>query len=425
MKRIVLLPLLLCFALSTFAGQAFCALNVSFGTSPGSDGAFTPSGNTTVDLSSAGAGTWDAAGSGNGVYDASKWAVVFKYSSVTIPYNVTVNFKNHPSNAPVVWLVSGNVEIDGAIDVSGQSSATNGANAIPGPGGFRGGSGNISGRASGSGFGVGGGNTGDSSNYNYGGGSYASVGGASGSGSPGQTYGNPQILPLIGGSGGSGTGNDNGDGGAGGGAILIVATGTITLNGSIYANGGNQNYRSAASGSGGAIRLIAPIVNGSGVLRATPGSGDASGGFGRVRVETSSSTVTLSATPDFSLSAPDSPVMLWPDSTFPTVTVASIGSAAVPADPRASLESAADVQFNTSAAQTVTLTTTNVPAASTVTVRVTPKYGLSFTVTATHVSDNGITGTWTAQVTFPSNYCAVQAHAVLPNYNPTSLALRK
>ena len=35
-------------------------------------------------------------GDGRGIYDPEKWAVVFKYTTVSIPLNVTVNFANHP-----------------------------------------------------------------------------------------------------------------------------------------------------------------------------------------------------------------------------------------------------------------------------------------------------------------------------------------
>ena len=59
--------------------------------SDGSDGAFSPSGNITVNLSQAVTGAWDAsnaANAGKGIYDPTKWAVVFKYSSVNIPAGV-------------------------------------------------------------------------------------------------------------------------------------------------------------------------------------------------------------------------------------------------------------------------------------------------------------------------------------------------
>ena len=81
--------------------------------SDGSDGAFNPVASVEIDLGLAtnnNPSVWsdnNFANAGNGVYDRVKWAVVFKYSSVNIPAGVTVIFKNHPTHAPVVWLVQG------------------------------------------------------------------------------------------------------------------------------------------------------------------------------------------------------------------------------------------------------------------------------------------------------------------------------
>ncbi len=64
----------------------------------GSDGALNVTADTVIDLSQAVTGAWDAnntANAGKGIYDPSKWAVVFKYSSVTVATGKTVTFKNH------------------------------------------------------------------------------------------------------------------------------------------------------------------------------------------------------------------------------------------------------------------------------------------------------------------------------------------
>jgi len=71
----------------------------------GTDGVLNITTNTVIDLSRAVTAAWDSdnsANAGKGVYDASKWAVVFKYTSVTIGSNATVTFRNHASRAPVV-----------------------------------------------------------------------------------------------------------------------------------------------------------------------------------------------------------------------------------------------------------------------------------------------------------------------------------
>ncbi len=129
--------------------------------SDGSDGALIITNNTLIDLAKAVTTNWDANNSGNmgnGVYDPSLWAVVFKYASVSISADATVTFTNHPSRAPVVWLVSGDVTIDGAVSLDGQGNLRAPALPEPGPGGFRGGSGYYSaGAISSPGFGPGGG----------------------------------------------------------------------------------------------------------------------------------------------------------------------------------------------------------------------------------------------------------------------------
>ena len=113
--------------------------------SDGSDGAFNPTSNIEIDLTQAVTGTWsnnNSANAGKGIYDANKWAIVFKYSSVNIPLGVTVTFKNHDTHAPVVWLVSGNVTIAGTVNLNAGPRISDVIGALtpaePGPGGFRG-----------------------------------------------------------------------------------------------------------------------------------------------------------------------------------------------------------------------------------------------------------------------------------------------
>ena len=114
----------------------------------GTDGVFDPNANIVIDLRLAAYGLdpngvpyeWDSVSPvpGRGIYDPNKWAVVFKYSSVNVGSGKTVSFINHPSGAPVVWLVQGNVTIAGTVSVNGQDRMDNGEYAVGGPGGFRG-----------------------------------------------------------------------------------------------------------------------------------------------------------------------------------------------------------------------------------------------------------------------------------------------
>ena len=102
--------------------------------SDGGSGALTVAANTVKDLSLATTGSINDAGRVNGTYDPSQWAIVFEYTDVTVSAG-TLSFLNHPSGAPVVWLVSGNVTITGTISLSGQDGTYNGGLAAGGPGG--------------------------------------------------------------------------------------------------------------------------------------------------------------------------------------------------------------------------------------------------------------------------------------------------
>ncbi len=212
--------------------------------SDGSDGLFYPTGNVEVDLSQAITGTWsdnNLANAGKGIYDPAKFAVVFKYTSVTVPTGARVTFKNHPSNAPVVWLVQGKVTINtnASVSLDGAQGQDTGSPLEPGPGGFRGGASKGNLPTFMAGLGPGGGyyttNPSSTTQRNA---THTSLR----SDDSGVTYGNPHIIPLIGGSGGAGFFypgyNYNFGGGGGGGALLIVAGETITINGTLSADGG-------------------------------------------------------------------------------------------------------------------------------------------------------------------------------------------
>ena len=349
----------------------------------GSDGALVISNGTVIDLSQAVTGNWtNTSGSpGKGVYDPTQWAVVFKYSSVEIAAGATVNFANHPTHAPVVWLVSGDVTINGNVGLNGQG-ADQESNRLPepGPGGYRGGGGPTWG--TGSGFGPGGG---------VGNGAYGSYTGS---------YGNPQIIPLIGGSGGSGFGGWSVNGGAGGGAILIAATGTITVNGHCEAVGGGN-------GSGGAIRLVANQITGTGYLIASAS--------GRIRLEANSPSGALYLVPATQMVTPSNPATIFPDANTPTVTVLNIAGLPAPADPKSSMSvgtGTADLTVASTAEVTIQLQTRNFPTTGTVTVYIKPRNRDQTTLTATYVSGDSSAALWQVNTTlvYPM-FTVIQARA--------------
>jgi hypothetical protein len=372
---------LLHFVLALFASSALLQAQLSI-PSDGSDGALNITANTVIDLSQAVTGTWDAnnsANAGKGIFDPAKRAIVFKYSSVNINASRTVTFTNHPSRAPVVWLVQGTVAIAGTLSLNGSTPPFNNLLAEPGPGGFRGGANGAPGI--GSGLGVGGGISPSIA------GSYAT------------TYGTHSVLPLVGGSGGHG-------GGAGGGAILIAAANSISVTGSVTSVGGTTFSGSLGIGSGGAIRLVANSISGTGTLDVR--------NDGRIRLEANSVSGNVVTLPQTIAVPPATPPTIWPGNGAPTVKITNVDSSAAPAVPTAPLDLTADVGVSTNGATTVTLQTTNFPTNGVVQVRAAPKFGTATWTTAVFQSGDATSANWTATVTFPTGFTTLQARATVP-----------
>lgn len=375
----------------------------------GSDGALeTPARmatvtNVIIDLSQAVTGKWDqnnAAHAGKGVYDPEKWAVVFKYSSVNIRSNTVIRFKNHPSRAPVVWLVAGDVIIAGEVNLSG--NAPDGFRpAEPGPGGFRGGVQAGQGLGGGPGFGPGGGNL-----YDRGGapGAYAISVNPSGNAT---AYGNTQIIPLLGGSGSGSINDGRSNGGSGGGAILIAARQQVSISGRVISQGGPTS--SWWPGSCGAIRIVGSQIAGRGELNAA--AGDQSG---RIRLETPSYIGNLQVFPTTLVVAPENPPLLWPRDSAPTARIVSVGSNRAPVDPVANLEpDGADISMQDEQAVDVLIETTNLDIdSSSVILRVSPRHGGARLLPASFSSGTSAKATWIATVALPRGFCALQVRAV-------------
>lgn len=392
----------------------------------GTDGALNITSDTVIDLSQAVTASWDtgnSANSGRGVYDAQKWAVVFKYTDVNIAAGATVRFKNHASRAPVVWLVSGNVTIDGNLVLTGENWRPAPQLSEPGPGGFRGGRAASfygAGQQS-SGFGPGGGA--DFTQYDgyayEGSGSYATRG-TRGS----DPYGNPSLLPLIGGSGGAGHWGGSYGGAAGGGAILIAVQNQLTLRGFINADGGTgAGGTTGGHGSGGGVRLIAARLSGSGsgIRAAAFGDAQSKGGDGRIRVERVANDATFSVAPDPSVIdlQENATAILWPPTGAPEVRVLSVGGVNTPADPRAEFGTfGPDIALPQVSQTQVLVETRYVEQASQVKVRVTPRSNGNFTEVAATVDSVVTTDPlvirWRADLPVNIGYSAVQVKVVRP-----------
>jgi hypothetical protein len=106
-------------------------------------------------------------------------------------------------------------------------------------------------------------------------------------GKRGAVYGNPLLFPIVGGSGGGGaSGNPGWGGGGGGGALLIASTTKITHTGNIRALGGQALSANVQNtGSGGAVRLVAPIITGNGSIDVRGDGGLNLKGDGRIRID--------------------------------------------------------------------------------------------------------------------------------------------
>ncbi len=385
MRRIILMLTLLLFSVSN-------ADAVFESGSTGADGAFNPTANITVQLPDSG---------------------VFNYTTVNIPSGVTVTFTKNAANTPVYILATGDVTIAGAIKVDGSSTTTTTLTApgVRGPGGYNGGYGGGVSLPGGAGMGPGGGGGGPSISYVHGGGGgFGTAGGSQGAnyGAGGPVYGNASIIPLIGGSGGGGQAGSASTagygGGGGGGAILIASSGTITVNGSITANGGD-GYSSAAGGSGGAIRLIANTLVGAGTITARGGElvSTNKGGQGRIRLEASTNYFTPGTDPVYTYGESGSPFV----ANAPVLRITSVAGANTPANPTGSYAQPDILLPNTTANPViVNLSASYIPVGTSITVSVMPQYGSTSSVT-TSLSGDLELSTASANVNLSTTYSNV------------------
>jgi len=343
------------------------------------------------------------------VFDLSANAAgIYNFTTITVPAGVTVRFTRNAGNTPVRWLASGDVVINGSVDVSGEfgnSALPPGIPARGGPGGFDGGLGGIEFSASASfvgspGQGPGGGNPGTAQQTNP----------NLRDGKQGEfkdVYGNAFLQPLTGGSGGGGGASsadwNGGNGGGGGGAILIASSRDITLVGRISANGGEYQWSNASyggRGSGGAILLRADRVGGPGSLEAYGGAtGNANG---RIRVEGYIRSMVGGQNPTGVVGLPTANGEL---NQVGTLRVASVNGANV-AQPATGNLLTPDVVFTAPGSVNVIVQGTGIPNGTPINLRVTTANSV---ISAGPV--NMVGGTATIPVTVPAGLGTVQATA--------------
>jgi len=361
--------------------------------STGALGAFAPTANTTVTLPTDG---------------------VLHYTTVFIPAGVTVTFAKNAGNTPVMLLATGDVTVAGTINVNGrdgQGPYTNSATAVSlggegGPGGFRGGNGSSRDFSvpAAAGQGPGGGAAAPSTLNMCG-----------TAGTYGVSGGSTSLVPLFGGSGGGGgatsTANgvptySGGSGGGGGGAVVIASSTKITLTGAVTANGGYGGC-TTNTGSGGAIRLVASVVTGTGALSAnSPPIYGYPNKPGRIRVEAFTHAFIGSSSPVASMAAAPGPVTAAGNPgliNLPSLAITSIGGVAVPASPTGAYTTA-DVALPTGTPNPVpvTLTAVNTPLSTTLALKLVPVAGPASTVPVSALSGTASLSTATASVTFPT-----------------------
>jgi hypothetical protein len=115
-----------------------------------------------------------------------------------------------------------------------------------------------------------------------GGGGYGGRGADGNPGTGGPTYGNPNA-PAMPGSG-AGSQSSGRDGGNGGGLIWVESSGTVTLGGTLTANGANVPTWSAGGSGGGIYVSCRTFTGSSGLLSANGGNGHEAGGGGGGRI---------------------------------------------------------------------------------------------------------------------------------------------
>ncbi len=305
----------------------------------------------------------------------------FDFTTIEVPSGITVRFLKDAVNSPVRWLASGEVVINGVLDVSGErgsSSFAPGQVAQGGPGGYAGGGRGVrfdasSSYSGGPGQGPGGGLPGTqpvTSPQNLRDGQ---------SGRYLDAYGNAFLQPLLGGSGGGGGSSvnaaDGGSGGGGGGAIMISSSRDIVINGAIRANGGDvDGFNSfGGRGSGGGILLKADRVSGPGVLEAYGGYASNPNADGRIRVEAYVRTMTSVGNPVIIGGLPGANGEI--NNAGATLQITSVKGVGVPVLPSGSLLTP-DVVFSETGTVTVQVAATGIPDGTPVNLRVTTSNGV-------------------------------------------------
>ena len=326
---------------------------------------------------------------------------IFNFTTVTIAAGSTLKFTEEVFHGPVFFLVTGDVVINGILDLSGDAAvvATSQSQrqiSYGGSGGF------------GGGLGGGPNNTPVPEPGNGPGGGGIGISGVPGG--AGKFTGNNYLIPLVGGSGGGGAYPAGGcfgpSGGAGGGAILIASSASITVSstGSIAATGGIDGYCNSysGSGSGGAIRLVANTVTfpnmASSCGNPALSVGAVNANSGLIRIESFNTSQINSgclAQWNMVISTPFSLVL--PATAPGSIAVSAVNGVPINANPF----SFPDTVINTSNPVVVNIQAQYIPPGTTPKLIVFSETGPDQIITCTPLAGTLQSSTSTASVTFP------------------------
>jgi len=325
---------------------------------------------------------------------------VFNFTTITIGSGVTLKLTSKAVPGGIYWLASGDVQISGTIDLSGEDGLTLLSStqsslripAAPGSGGYAGGLGGMTGGSpaqAGNGPGAGAGATSTSVR-----------------GGDGTFNGNQFLTPLVGGSGGGGglspAGTFGGGGGAGGGALLIAsstriswASGTINADGGVC--GGNCSAQGGGGGAGGAVRLVAPTISGNngGSVVARGARANIPSSNGIIRFE-GFSVGGINSSPAAIISTPLAVIL--PSTPPPTLKVTSINGVPINSNPF----SFPDTTVNSSSPIVVSIEAHYIPLGTIPKVIVFSEVGPDQVVNASALSGTLAVSTATANITFPT-----------------------
>jgi hypothetical protein len=319
---------------------------------------------------------------------------IFNFTTISVASGSTLKFTENKYHGAVYFLASGDVNIAGTLDLSGDASygAINYASQrLPnagGSGGFSGGLGGFGVNAPLAGNGPGGGAAVTSTSNGIG----------------GSNASNQFLVPLFGGGGGGGATPSGAIGGGGGGALLIAGSTTITVTGSILATGGigyGGNFGESGAGGGGSIRLVSNSIGGSGTVNVKGGiappynQGAEFGQDGLARFE-SNDLSGISVTGPTNRSLPFG--LNLPTTGPPTIKVVSINGQAINSNPF----SFPDTTINSSSAVPFVIQAQNIPVGTIAKIYIFSEAGPDQVINIGPLVGTAASSTATANITYPA-----------------------